>query len=193
MIDLTKVKLPDYIDVDGKFFYIRTDFRSWLNFSRIVNTKGAVVDDVDFIYRDEIPPAENKKQAFTKLLEFFRPKNELPRPVSEGEGESEKVLDYELDADLIYCAFREQYKIDLLETDSSGHVIEIHWHIFLALLDGLHGTKLNSVMEWRSWTGETKTEYGKHMSRLRRAWELPTKESEQVQKDLDAFNSLFKK
>lgn len=191
MINLTKVKLPDYIDVDGKFFYIRTDFRSWLNFSRIVNTKDAVVDDVDFIYRDEIPPTEKKKEAFEKLLEFFRPKNELPRPSPGKEEESVKALDYDIDADLIYCAFREQYGIDLLATDSTGHAVEMHWHIFLTLLSGLHGTKLNNVMEWRSWTGETKTEYGKQMQRLRNAWELPTEESEKLQEDLERFNKLF--
>lgn len=193
MINLSKVKLPDCIEVDGKFFYLRTDFRLWLNFSRIVNTKNAVVDDVDFIYRDEVPSAEKKKEAFEKLLEFFRPKSELPRPAPGKEEEAVKALDYDIDADLIYCAFREQYGIDLLETDSTGHAVEMHWHIFLALLSGLHGTKLNNVMEWRSWTGDSRTEYGKQMQRLRNAWELPTEENEKVQEDLEKFNELFSK
>lgn len=190
MIDLSKVKLPDCIEVAGSFFNIKTDFRTWLNFSRTVNTKGAVVDDVDFIYTDKIPPAENKKEAFEKLLEFFQPKNELPRSVGESSGS--KVLDYEIDADLIYAAFYEQYGIDLLKTDKHGHAIQIHWHIFLALLSGLHKTKLNEVMSWRSWTGETKTEYGKQMNKLRSAWELPTEKDEKVQEDLEKFNKLFK-
>ena len=54
MINLAKVKLPDCIEASGSFYKIQTDFRSWLNFSRIVNTKEAVVDDVDFIYTDII-------------------------------------------------------------------------------------------------------------------------------------------
>ena len=191
MIDLSKVKLPDCIEAAGSFFTIKTDFRSWLNFSRIVNTKGAVVDDVDFIYTDTIPPAENKKEAFEKLLEFFQPKTPLPRPIGESSGG--KVLDYEIDADLIYTAFYEQYGIDLLEIDKHGHAVQIHWHRFLALLSGLHNTKLNEVMSWRSWTGDTKTEYGKQMQKLRNAWELPEEKDEKVQEDLEKFNQLFKK
>lgn len=191
MIDLSKVKLPDCIEAAGSFFTIKTDFRSWLNFSRIVNTKGAVVDDVDFIYTDTIPPAENKKEAFEKLLEFFQPKTPLPRPIGESSGG--KVLDYEIDADLIYAAFYEQYGIDLLEIDKHGHAVQIHWHRFLALLSGLHNTKLNEVMSWRSWTGDTKTEYGKQMQKLRNAWELPEEKDEKVQEDLEKFNQLFKK
>lgn len=191
MIDLSKVKLPDCIEAAGSFFTIKTDFRSWLNFSRIVNTKGAVVDDVDFIYTDTIPPAENKKEAFEKLLEFFQPKTPLPRPIGESSGG--KVLDYEIDADLIYAAFYEQYGIDLLEIDKHGHAVQIHWHRFLALLSGLHNTKLNEVMSWRSWTGDTKTEYGKQMQKLRNSWELPEEKDEKVQEDLEKFNKLFKK
>lgn len=191
MIDLSKVKLPDCIEAAGSFFTIKTDFRSWLNFSRIVNTKGAVVDDVDYIYTDTIPPAENKKEAFEKLLEFFQPKTPLPRPIGESSGV--KILDYEIDADLIYAAFYEQYGIDLLETDKHGHAVQMHWHRFLALLSGLHNTKLNEVMSWRSWTGDTKTEYGKQMQKLRNAWELPEEKDEKVQEDLEKFNQLFKK
>lgn len=188
MIDLSKVKLPDCIEVAGSFYNIKTDFRLWLNFSRIVNTKGAVVDDVDFIYTDTIPSAENKKEAFKKLLEFFQPETILPRSASDG-----KVLDYEIDADLIYAAFYEQYGIDLLATDESGHAVQMHWHRFLALLSGLHNTKLNEVMSWRSWNGDTKTEYGKQMQKLRNAWELPEEKDEKVQEDLEKFNKLFEK
>ena len=191
MLTLTKVKLPDCIEVDGKFFFIRTDFRDWLNFSRIVNTKGAVIDEVDYIYKDEVPPAEQKKAAFVKLLEFFQPVNVLPR--NTGDNKGAKVLDYEIDADLIYAAFMEQYRINLLETDETGHAVQMHWHIFLTLLSGLHNTKLNEIMSWRSWSGDTKTDYGKQMQKLRNAWELPAENDKKVQEDLEAFNKLFEK
>lgn len=191
MINLSKVKLPDCINVDGKFFLIKTDFRVWLNFSRIINTKNAVVDDVDFIYTDEIPPAELKKKAFMEMLKFFQPETKLPR--STGETSDVKVLDYELDADLIFSAFYEQYKINLLDTDDKGHAVPMHWHVFLALLSGLHNTKLNDVMSWRSWTGDTKTDYGKQMQKLRNAWALPEEKDEKVQEDLEKFNKLFEK
>lgn len=191
MLTLTKVKLPDCIEVDGKFFFIKTDFRDWLNFSRIVNTKGAVIDDIDYIYVDEVPPAAYKKKAFQKLLEFFQPKAELPRKTPGAE--TGKVLDYEIDADLIYAAFMEQYRINLLETDEKGHAVQMHWHIFLTLLTGLHNTKLNEVMSWRGWTGNSKTPEGKIMQKLKNAWELPAENQAQIDKDLEAFNALFTK
>ncbi len=190
MINLSKVKLPDCIEADGSFYSIKTDFRVWLNFSRIVNTKDAVVDDVDFIYTDTVPSAKKKREAFERLLDFFQPKNKLPRSIGESFGG--KILDYEIDADLIYAAFYEQYGINLLEIDKNGHAVQIHWHIFLALLSGLHNTKLNEVMNWRCWTGDTKTEYGKQMQKLRNAWELEEKD-EKTLEDLEKFNALFVK
>ena len=192
MLNLAKVKLPDCIECGGKFFNLKTDFRIWLGFSQTVNEKSAVVDDVDFVYSDEIPSAEIKAEAFKQLLNFYMPKNELPRKTS-GEDSGAKILDYTIDADYIYAAFLEQYGIDLLKVDEKGHAVELHWHKFLALLSGLHGTKLNEIMSWRGWTGETKTEYGKQMAKLRNAWELPSEDREKIQEDLEKFNALFEK
>ena len=66
----------------------------------------------------------------------------------------------------------------------------MHWHKFLALLSGLHNTKLNEVMSWRCWDGDTKTEYGKQMAQLRASWELPPENQEEIDRDLEAFNAL---
>ena len=192
MLNLSKVKLPDCIETGGKLYFIKTDFRTWLCFSQTVNTKNAVIDDVDFVYKEVVPDAENKAEAFKKLFEFYMPKNELPRR-SGGESDGGKILDYFIDADYIYAAFYEQYKIDLLATDRNGHVIEMHWHKFLALLSGLHNTKLNEIMSWRGWHGDINTDYGKHMMKLQKAWEFPDQTTDEIQKDLNSFNSLFEK
>ena len=48
-------------------------------------------------------------------------------------------------------------------------------------------------MNWRCWTGDTKTEFGKQMQKLRNAWELPEEKDGKVQKDLKKFNALFEK
>ena len=179
-------KLPDQVKAGGKFFFIKTDFRSWLAFSEVISEKDSVIDDVDFIYADDIPPKEHKKEAFDRLMEFYHPKTELPKT----EGSKEKVLDYVIDSQLIFSAFMEQYKIDLTATDEAGHFIPMHWHKFLALLSGLHNTKLNDVMSWRCWEGDTKTEYGKAMAKLKAAWELPPDNQEEIDKALEAFNAL---
>ena len=179
-------KLPDHVSAGGKLFLIKTDFRSWLAFSRTVSEKESVIDDVDFIYADVIPSIELKKEAFDALLDFYHPKTDLPRPTGKGE----KVLDYVLDSQLIFAAFLEQYGIDLTAIDETGHFIQMHWHKFLALLSGLHNTKLNEVMGWRCWDGDTKTDYGKQRAQLRAAWELPPDNQAEIDKDLEAFNAL---
>ena len=191
MLNLAKVKLPDSIELGGKYYPIKTDFRDWLNFSRIVNTKNAVIDELDFLYLEEVPPAELKKEAFHKLCDFFQPESILPRKTPGSSGG--KILDFEVDADIIYASFYEQYKIDLLATDDEGHALcRMHWHKFQALLSGLHGTRLNEIMSYRSWKGETKTEYGKEMQKLRTAWELPTESEKRQKDDLAAYEKLFK-
>lgn len=190
MIDLSKVKLPDCIELsDGKLFYVRTDFRTWLSFDKIVSNPDAVIDDVDFIYAEEIPSVEKKSEAFLQLLNFFRPESLLPRVISSQD--KIKIVDYTIDADLIYSAFYEQYKIDLLSLDKNGHAIQMHWHKFLALLAGLHNTKLNEVMNYRCYEENDKTTYEESMKKLRQAWELPEQDSSKIQEDLDKFNALF--
>ena len=179
-------KLPDQIQAGGKFFFIKTDFRTWLAFSEVVNNKDSTLYDVDFVYADAIPSEELKKEAFDRLMDFYQPKTDLPR----ADGSKEKVLDYVLDSQLIFAAFMEQYGIDLTATDENGKFIQMHWHKFLALLSGLHNTKLNDVMSWRCWEGDTKTEYGKAMAKLKAAWELPPDNQEEIDRDLEAFNAL---
>ena len=122
-------------------------------------------------------------------MKFYHPESTLPR----SSGKSEKVLDYIIDSQLIFSAFMEQYRIDLTETDENGHFIQMHWHKFLALLSGLHNTKLNDVMGWRCWDGDTKTEYGKQMAKLRASWELPPENQDEIDADLAAFNALGEK
>ena len=179
-------KLPDHVSASGKLFLIHTDFRKWLGFSEVCRQKEFFLRELDFIYADEVPPEGLKKEAFEELLKFYSPEAEIPRQ----SGKKEKVLDYTIDSQLIYCAFLEQYGIDLTATDENGHYKELHWHKFLALLSGLHNTKLNEVMSWRCWDGDIKTDYGKQMAQLRAAWELPPENQEEIDRDLEAFNNL---
>lgn len=187
MIDLSKVELTAGIMVDGEFFPIKTDFRQWLGFSSLLENENSKLYEADYLYVDKKPA--DRKKGFEKLFEFYNPPQILPRP--SGNETHTKVLDYFIDADLIYAAFMEVYKIDLLQTDSKGKIIELHWHKFLALLNGLHGTKLNDVMGYRCYNQNDKTEYKEQMIQLKRQWELPSKQTEEDEKALEEFNKLF--
>lgn len=189
MLDLTKVKLPDSVEVEGSFFNVKTDFRVWLNFGELINNKESTLSDFDYIYENKKPG--NKLKGIEKLIEFYAPPKELPR--STGSDGGEIVLDYKLDAELIYAAFYEVYKIDLLATDEKGKAIPLHWYKFQALLNGLHNTKLNEIMSYRSFEDNPKEtgDYYKQMRKLKRAWRLP--QNMELSEGTKQFNSLFKK
>ena len=152
-------------------------------FINILDDKTATFLDVDFMY-DGVVPA-NRKKAYEELCKFAFPKKELPRSIG---GSNIRVLDYELDADLIYAAFKQQYNIDLLDEN-----LHLHWYKFQALLSGLRETKLTDVMGYRGYDENKKADFKKDMKEMRQIWELPAKLDIQVQSDLDTFNALFEK
>jgi len=186
-MDLSKITLPSSVEVEGIFYPIKTDFRYWLMFARLLEDEKAVIDEADFLYEGLIP--QDKKEGFNKLVEFYSPKKELPRNLGGSSGE--KVIDYDIDADYIYAAFMEVYGIDLMATDKQGKIIPMHWHKFLALFSALHDTKLNEIIGYRSYDENDKTEYKDNLKKLKQMWALPRKLTEKDQEDLNKFNALF--
>lgn len=181
MIDLTKNTLPDTITVKGREFKVYTDFRVWMKFE-ISLTKMRKDDllSVAYLFPDDMPKFCN----INALLEFSRPKNELPRSVFSNRDVI--VLDYELDSDLIYSAFLGQYGIDLVDVEY------LHWHKFLALLSGLNdSTRLHEVMGYRCYEKSTEKEEI-WREKLRRAWEIDRVSAEE-REELDEFSNLFTK
>lgn len=179
--------MPETVEVNGKPYAIRTDFHFWLAFSDVLERAeaGERVSYVDFmpLFADDIP--DDIDAAFLACLQFYTPKNELPR--DDGTGEHIDVLSYRIDADYIYAAFLEQYGIDLLTSD-------MHYYKFLALLGGLHDTKLNEIMGYRCYKKPRKSDtYEKTMQRMRDIWALPRRVTAAAKKKMDEFNALFSK
>lgn len=180
---LSKAVLPKSIVLEnGKILEIHTEHYYWFRFSEILRDGNFILTDFDFIYTSRNPEekpstVEEMNEAFQKLCEFFYEKKTIPRPTGDADGT--RTIDYELDADLIYSAFMEQYGIDLVSTP-------LHWHKVRALLDGLHNTKLNEIMGFRSWrrNGSGKmSDYERSMLRMKMAWELPADKEEIVGED----------
>lgn len=182
MIDLKKAKLPQAINVGGRFFAIHTDFKYILRFREILKDRNAPLTAFDFMYINKIPPS--RLEGINAIYEFMNPPRELPR--STGEEPGEIVLDYEIDAPYIYAAFYEQYGIDLIET-------RLHWYKFLALLQGLHDTELNRIIAARLWKSNGKNgEYEKHQQKQYEAWRLPQPEDNEPDEALDDFLAQLK-
>lgn len=178
MMDLTRKALPNTVMVGGRAYSIYTDFRLWMRFEIAVSKlKRGETIDIAYLFKNEHPAFCDLRE----LFKFSRPESPLPRPISHS---NVIALDYELDADLIYAAFLGQYGIDLVD------VTELHWHKFLALLNGLNdSTKLREVMGYRCYekSDDKKDPY----EELRRAWEIE-RISEEEQAELEEFSNLFK-
>lgn len=184
MFDLSKKTLPNTVEVCGKVYLINTDFQFFIIFSRMLKEKHSL-EDYDFMYAGKVP--HNRQSGLNALIEFAFPKRELPHEDEVSPG-STILLDYEKDSPYIYAAFRHYYNIDLLDGQS------LHWYKFSALLDGLKDTKLNDIIQIRSYKPgkNDSAEYKTSMNRLKRMWYIEPPLTEEEQKQLEEFEMLAK-
>jgi hypothetical protein len=174
-VDLTKACLPDSVEVSGRLYKIHTGHSYWFRFSQILDQEKKYLHEFDHLYVDEVP--EDRQAGVDALAAFFYEKKELPRV----DGESgPNILDYTIDADLLYAGIIQCYGIDLMEK-------QYHWHIVRALIGGLEGTKLNTVIGFRC----AKPGKNKELARMQRMWALPEKESESRRAELESIESVF--
>lgn len=168
MLDLKMKGLPNAIAAHGQAFLLNTDFRVWLDYPRLI------AEDLGSLFADSTPILT--LEVADQLDVFYNPPKDVPR----GSGSGAPVVDWEIDADLIYAAFRQAYGIDLL-------VADLHWHEFKALFDALpDDTLMVRVIQWRSYKGSDKD-----MLELKNTWALPEKLTEEEQQAVDEFNELF--
>ena len=162
-MDLSKKVLPACVTVGGEQYKIKTDYRFYIELWRLLKNKEQDLTVYDFLYIDEKPA--DRAAGFNEILKFYAPERKLPRQT--GDDRKDPVIDYDVDADLIYSAFMREYKIDLITTD-------LHWHKFLALLAGLKDSKLTDVIGFRLYENKSgrDDEYNKHLEELKEAWEL---------------------
>lgn len=180
MIDLTQNSLPNTITVSGREYSIYTDFRVWMRFEN--SLKGCHENDqieIGYLFKNERPIYSNIRD----ILAFSRPPRELPRAVR-GTSSDAIVIDFEIDGDLIYAAFLQQYGIDLVE------IPELHWHKFLALLHGLKGTKLDEIMSYRCYEKQQNKDIDPY-EELREAWTIVPPLSQEEEDELEAFNAML--
>lgn len=130
--------LPKSVEIDGKEYEIRTDFKNWLRFSALLDSglspgMKASVMMAFFIGEDRPHDIQKAMKALVGFASRYQ-----PPPRRHGKA----TMDLERDADYIYAGFLGQYGIDLLES-------KMHWWVFLALLDSLRECKLTDIIEIR--------------------------------------------
>lgn len=184
---LTEV-LPDYVFVRDKRCPIATDFKVWLKLSELIGRDmpeaEKLVQMLKLVFF-ELPP--NLNDGVMAMMDFY---GHVDKSDAKQENTVQKsYFDFEYDADLIYAAFFQQYKIDLCSAD-------MHWWKFKALLGSLsEDTHFIKVVQFRSMdTSKIKDkEQKKFYLSMKARYKLPDKRSEeQKEQQLNAaLESLF--
>lgn len=172
--------LPNTVICNGRAFSVYTDFRVWLRFEiQVMNWHEGDDFPIDYLFKNDVPFNPDIKE----LLAFSRPPCELPRKISDDDDVT--VIDWEIDAELIYAAILGQYGIDLFDIEY------LHWHKFLAMIKGLNeSTKLHEVMQYRLYKREDAKKNIDQYERLKNAWEI-RRMTRAEEKELEEFNKIF--
>lgn len=136
--------LPEHLVISGKKCKINTDFKTWLKFSKIISESDFNAESTLRVFRcvfQELPP--NLMEALGAVIRFYTQEPEIKAKPTGNSYNSKRYFDFEVDADLIYAAFMQQYSIDLCEAD-------MHWWKFKALFRGLsEDTHFIKVIQYR--------------------------------------------
>lgn len=191
--------LPNTVKIEDKFYRINTDFRYYLKLLRLVKSGESFLftkDEclqiaIDMIYIDK-PKGEHLEHAFQEILNFMNMyDDEKANSVERKQSNAIQIFDYEIDCDLIYSAFYQQYNIDLT-------IENIHWFKFNVLLSNINDGKprLLSVMELRGMTDKEIRKYEVEtqvqLRKLKQQISLPNAKNEERENELDRFFSATK-
>ncbi len=177
-------KLPEALLIGGCEYPIKTDFRAWLKFGKLISESfgdGAAFGEqmmnvlscvIDFSGLDKITCS--MRELIAALFEFYSGgKNESSGKEKKGkQRHTAAVYDFYEDADYIFASFFQIYGIDLTETD-------MHWHKFLALFRSLpEECKFSKILSYRSCdTSKMRGEEKKFYTEMKEYYALPDNRS----------------
>ena len=140
-------ELKSSVSCRGVEYEVHTDFRVWLKYDALmhksVSAKEKIVRSIDLCYVGAYPPTA--VEAAAALAEFFTQKElgEGRTSSTQGGRHGVRSFDFEADAPYIYAAFLSEYGIDLTKEN-------LHWHLFMSLLQALgEDKKLVKIISWR--------------------------------------------
>ena len=181
-------KLPN--DYEG--LKINTNFRSFILFELLMQDRKIEKEDkvalaLNLFY-DEIP--HDIKKAFDGIIWFYTRGKKIKKEEDTQNIEKnnkKKIYSYEHDAELIYTAFLDQYRLDLNDIDY------LHWFKFKAMFEGLKSeNKICEIMGYRAVdVGKIKDkEEKKRYKKLQREYALPDERTEE-EKERDFADALW--
>ena len=175
-------RLPDGVEVDGKFYKMDFDFRNVLRMIEVLD-------------REDLMPEARAHKALLCLQK--RPKNAVKvleavkgllfsAPRKKG---GQKVTDFVQDAGLIRAAFRQAYGIDLYRD-------KLHWIEFTELLNAIpEGSRYSEVVGIRVRPMPAATKWNQHerewLAKAKAAHALAMTEQEQAENYNRSVKALF--
>ena len=186
-------KLPSFT---ANGFKIRTDFRESIKFELLMqNEKINETDKVKlalnlYFYDIDVKNTEQLKKAINDILWFYKGGDRIVtdnrKKENDGNDKKKQIYSYEFDAEYIYSAFMQQYKIDL------NSIRYLHWWKFKALFVNLNEDVLFSkIMQYRAIELNTikDKEMKKFYKKMKRLYALPDMRTEE-EKEYD-FGEAF--
>lgn len=154
-------ELPDTLDLDGHDVPIRTSFRIGMLFEMMIESRE--LDEQEMLrqafelwFEDKtlayIAANNLTEQAVRGMMWFYscgkvngqQEEQREKKQKKEDKRFGRRIYDFDIDAPLIYAAFRSQYGIDLQDDD-------LHWWKFSALFSGLNESEqIVKVMGYRA-------------------------------------------
>lgn len=171
-------KLPQHTDSGLR---IRTDFRESIKFELLMqdktisdNKKIRMVLNLYYYRPDKITDI---KKALDEIVWFYKGGDKLEKNNSIVRKENKKqIYSYEFDAEYIYSAFMQQYKIDL------NSINYLHWWKFRSLFMNLNEDVLFSkIMKYRATeiSSIKDKEMKKFYKKMKRLYALPDMRTEE--------------
>ena len=142
--------LPETVEVDGRVFPIRTDFRISIMFELLVGdgqltSEEKLKQTLLLYYVDEIPSDYGK--AIDQVLNFYAcgKQKKQTNTNHKRKGFKSAIYSFEHDDGMIFSAFYDQYGIDLNEVE------HLHWWKFKAMFDALRSDhEFVKIMSYRA-------------------------------------------
>lgn len=144
-------KSPMDLNINGESFFIKTDFRDWVQFEKTINQYAETEEEkitnlakaIDFILDGKIPDVP-LNLLVDGVLNFYSCSDDW-KTIKTGKSSGNAVFDYEYDSLFMYSAFKEQYGIDLEDIEY------LHWWKFRAMFRGLkNDCKLSEIIGYRA-------------------------------------------
>lgn len=184
--------LLDKLPTDYEGLKINTNFRSFILFELLMQDNSVKENEkillaINLFYKE---PPQDIKKAMDGILWFYRcgkDEKQIKNKKNNEKGRKKEIYSYEYDSELIFSAFRDQYKLDLNDIDY------LHWFKFKAMFNGLkNDNKICEIMGYRAIDlnkikdKDEKTRY----RRLQREYALPDNRSVE-EKEQDFANALW--